>query len=296
MIWCILCHLVSDLLSYQRKLKLCPWYFEMQNLIVEHPNLELIGLGNNQSDVDLGVFSGQKEISLTRGEVSGGDDKDEDSMSKSSHTGAHTGTSKLAKKQTKDSKKQKAADEQFLDIVAEEGKTHQAELDLTREKAQIHANTLDYKHVCLDYKVKLELAKQKERILKLEMLKQRRNMSGIGMGAPSQAGIPFHSPSHVLMASSSIPLQSQMSKFALYSKHQPSTITGPSTPSISATTHYYHATDQLSETNLDRFSQTKSPFDYKQMAHSTISTPSRKFSMGILDSSSVFTRSGSAGA
>ena len=88
-----------------------------------------------------------------------------------------------------------------------------------------------------------------------------------------------------------------MSKFALYSKHQPSTIAGPSTPSTSATTHYYHASpDQLSETNLDRFSQTKSLFDYEQMAHSTISTPSREFSMGILDSSSVFTRSGSAGA
>lgn len=96
----------------------------MQNLIAEHPNLELIGLGNNQSDVDLGVFSGQKEVSLTGGEVSGEDDKDEDSMSKSSHTGAHTGTSKLAKKQTKDSKKQKAADEQFLNIAAKEEKTH----------------------------------------------------------------------------------------------------------------------------------------------------------------------------
>ena len=112
-----------------------PWYFKMQNLIAEHLNLELIGLGNNQSDVDLGVFSGQKGVSLTRGEVSRGDDEDKDSMSKSSHTGAHTGTSKLAKKQTKDSKKQKAADEQFLDIAAEEEKTHQAELDLAREKA-----------------------------------------------------------------------------------------------------------------------------------------------------------------
>lgn len=104
--------------------------------------------------------------------------------------------------------------------------------------------------MCLDYKVKLKLAKQKERILKLEMPKQRRNMFGIGLGVPSQAGIPFHSPSHVLMASSPIPLQSQMSEFTLYSKHQPSTIAGPSTPSTSATTHYYHTSpDQLSETN-----------------------------------------------
>ena len=56
--FCTTCSLMVTYLPPKDEVeKVCPWYFRMKRILDEHPNVELLGIGNSASELDLDVLT-----------------------------------------------------------------------------------------------------------------------------------------------------------------------------------------------------------------------------------------------
>jgi hypothetical protein len=153
----------------------CPWFFEMRELIAEHPNQVPVGLGNSATGFDMTVITAGSEFEPSSGIEDWGSDtvgnedfrdlsegateeldnkntfdsstmyslKRKASMSSETgdqglatpKTGPQPGISKPATRAPKNTVKKQKKDE-FVELVQAEEMTRQKELDLAKAKAE----------------------------------------------------------------------------------------------------------------------------------------------------------------
>lgn len=192
----------------------CPWFFEMRELIAEHPNVNPIGLGNSTTDIDMesycndwgkgssGDVSDKMDIEMEMDELNkelDADESDEDECGEkpknkrkaqfdkessertNGKTAARPGKSKPASRTLKEQRKKRKF-EDFAEVAEAEELTRQKELELAKArmdkekaKAEVKAAESAYKLQKLKDKMEQRKEKAEERAAKLRLLEYRQS-------------------------------------------------------------------------------------------------------------------------